>query len=67
MYENLREERKKRKITCETMADLLGFVNKSAYSRKETGIVRFTLLEAKKIADFFNMGVDELFFENEVP
>lgn len=66
MFERLRYLRRERKLTCEDMARLLGLETKAAYSKKELGQTRFTLAEAKKIADHFNLGIEEIFFADEV-
>lgn len=36
------------------------------YSKKENGEIRFSLVEAKRIADFFGSTIDEIFFDNDV-
>lgn len=43
------------------MADLLG-IKQSVYSRKELGVISITLDEATKIAKYFNMSIDDIFF-----
>lgn len=53
------------KINQNEMAKLLG-VAPNTYSFKENGKVHLSLNEAKIIADFFGLTIDELFFENEV-
>lgn len=66
MFDRLKEIRAREGASCERMALVLGLETKSAYSKKENGDVKFTLVEAKKIADFFNMTIESIFFENEV-
>jgi DNA-binding XRE family transcriptional regulator len=66
MFERLRFLRRERKLTCEDMAKLLGLETKAAYSKKELGHTRFTLAEAKKIADSFGLRIEDIFFANEV-
>lgn len=66
MFERLRELRKAHGLTCDDMASLLGLATKAAYSKKERGSTKFSLEDAKKISDKFNMSIDEIFFENEV-
>ena len=63
MFYNLRQIRKSKKISCEEMSSLLGIETKSAYSKKENGHVRFTLPEAKRISEFLNVPIEEVFFE----
>lgn len=62
MFSKLKMTRISKGVSCESMAELLGLATKSAYSKKENGIVRFTLLEAKKIADYFQDTIENLFF-----
>ena len=66
MFERLRYLRRERKLTCEDMAKLLGLETKAAYSKKELGRTKFTLAEAKIIADSFGLCIDDIFFANEV-
>lgn len=66
MFDRLRAVRVRRRISCEKMAEMLGLETKSAYSKKENGNVKFTLFEAKTISEFFNMRIEDIFFEDEV-
>lgn len=36
------------------------------YSKKENGSVKFSLPEAKQIAEHFNRPIEEIFYSNEV-
>lgn len=65
MYEKLRKIRNDKGVKGEEMANLLG-LKKATYSKKENGQVKFLLEEAKKIADFFDMPIEEVFFIEEV-
>ena len=65
MYENLRSLRKKRGLTCEQMAKVIG-VQKSTYSKKERGAVTFTLADAEKISVFLKIPIEQIFFANNV-
>lgn len=47
------------------MADLIG-VSKASYSKKENGLVKFSLKEAKIIADTFDESIEEIFFNSKV-
>lgn len=38
----------------------------TTYSKKETGKAQFSLYEAKKISDYLNVSIEQLFFTNEV-
>ena len=49
----------------EELARLTG-MSTANYSKKENNLVKFTLREAKIIADFFKKSIEEIFFENEV-
>lgn len=65
MYKKLAEIRKKRKYKLE---DIAMVIDKSPanYYKKEMGDVPFTLDEAKKIADFLNLSVNTIFFNNNI-
>lgn len=66
MFENLKKIRVEKNISAKSMAQMLGLETKAAYYKKESGNVKFTLFEAKKISDFFNMPIEEIFFDEEV-
>lgn len=66
MFEKLRELRNSKNISAEDMAAVLGLETKAAYYKKEAGNVKFTLSEAKKIADYFKLPIEEIFFTIEV-
>lgn len=66
MFEKLKKLRLERNISAEEMSKILGLETKAAYYKKESGNVKFSLLEAKKISDFFNIPIEEIFFSNEV-
>lgn len=57
----LRELRETNGFKQEEIARLLG-TSLPNYSKKENGDIKFSLKEAKKIADFFKMTVEEVFF-----
>ncbi len=61
----LRALRIERSIVQDEMAKKLGIV-KQTYSRKETNQAEFTLSEAKKIADIFNLPIEEVFFKDRL-
>jgi DNA-binding XRE family transcriptional regulator len=63
MNSKVRELRIQRNIPAATLIDLLG-ISKVNYLKKERGIVRFSLSEAKKISDFFAMSIEEIFFDS---
>lgn len=64
MLTRLRKLRKDNNITSSEMAKLLGLKTQSAYYKKELGYVPVSLKEAKIIADFFGMSIEEIFFTN---
>lgn len=66
MFERLKTIRTEQGTTCEQLSELLGLKTRAAYHKKEQGNVSFTLEEAKKIADYFNKEINEVFFENEI-
>lgn len=66
MFEKLRQIRINKNISAEKISKILNLETKAAYYKKEAGTVKFTLIEAKKIADYFNMTIEEIFFDNEV-
>lgn len=53
-------------ISVDEIASVLNLETKAAYYKKEAGTVKFTLIEAKKVADYFGMTIEEIFFANEV-
>jgi len=52
-------------LTQKEAAKIIGVAH-NTFSRKMNGKTPFTLPEARKLADYFGMTVDELFFYNEV-
>lgn len=67
MYNNLKKLRVNKKVTLLQMSKLLGYNSPNAYSRKEKGERKFTLDEAEKISKFFNLPIEEIFFNLKVP
>ena len=61
MNENLKQLRKKGNIKSKDVAKMLD-ISKANYSKKENGIINFSLEEAKKVAAFFKVSVDSIFF-----
>ncbi|GHU51915.1 hypothetical protein AGMMS49975_06680 [Clostridia bacterium] len=62
---SVRELRISKNISAKELMKLLNLKTKSAYYRKETGEVRFSLAEARKISEFFEMDIDDIFFDNK--
>lgn len=65
MYTNLRLIRTEKSVTAKKMSELLSLKTKAAYYKKEIGMVNFTLNEAKIVADFFGMPIEEIFFNTK--
>ena len=47
------------------MATLIGLETRTAYYKKESGIVKFSLEEAWTISNFFELSIEEIFFSNQ--
>ena len=65
MENNLKALREKFDFTQQDIADYLG-ISKIAYHYKETCQREFKLSECKKISELFNLGIDEIFFGQQV-
>jgi len=63
MFEKLRRIRNERNISALEMAKLLGLKTAAAYYKKENGTINFTLEEAKKVADYLKMPIEEIFLK----
>lgn len=66
MFENLKKIRKEKKINYVKMAEIIGVKTGTAYWKKENGLTKFSIEQAKKISDFFEIPMEQIFFENEV-
>ncbi len=66
MYLILREIRNEKGITAREMADALGLKTDAAYYKKESGLIKISLEEAKIIADKLEMSIDKIFFDQNV-
>lgn len=62
VYYNLKRLRLKKQITLKQMSCYLGYVSPNAYSRKEKGERKFTLEEARKISEVFDLSIEDIFF-----
>jgi len=58
---NIKILRAKYRKTQKEIAELLG-VSLVGYHKKENGISPFTLEEAKKLSDLFNLPIESIFF-----
>ncbi|MBE6089888.1 MAG: helix-turn-helix transcriptional regulator [Clostridium beijerinckii] len=52
-------------VKQEDIAEILG-ITLTTYSKKETGKTQFSLQEAKKISDYLNVPIEQLFFAKGV-
>lgn len=60
MNERLRQLRKQRGVSISFVSETLGFKHPSGYANIEYGFNRLRLDQAKKVADLFNVTIDEL-------
>ena len=65
IMERLRNLREESNLNQEFMAKFLN-ISSANYCKKESGSIKFSLQEAKKIADFFNKTIEEIFFADKV-
>lgn len=63
-FMKLKKMREEKNISQKEIAEMLG-ITQQAYSRIELGQAKPSLLKAKDIADFFNVSIEEIFFENK--
>ena len=61
MYLKLRKKRLMDNTEVEILTELLGLKTKAAYYKKESGNVKFSLEEAKKIAKYYNEPIEKIF------
>lgn len=66
MYEKLRAIRNMACVSAKEMAELLGLKTEAAYYKKESGVIRISIEEAKLIANKLGMSIEDIFFDNEV-
>lgn len=60
---NVKEYRSNKGVKGETLAKIIG-VNKATYSKKENEQVRFSLEEARTIANYFKDTIESVFFNS---
>ena len=58
---NVRKIREEKGIKQAEIANILG-VSVPSYSKKESGEVRFSIIEAKELATYFDMPIETIFF-----
>lgn len=61
----LKSLRVEKNLTQENISEIIG-IHEATYNRKEQGINSFSLYEAKKISDLFNLPIEEIFFKKMV-
>lgn len=61
---NLKIMRMKKQKTFRELGELLN-IGATGYFKKEIGERKFTLKEAKSLADYYNLTIEELFFDND--
>jgi DNA-binding XRE family transcriptional regulator len=66
LHIKLRNIRNKKSISATEMKDLLGLKTEAAYYKKESGMVKFSLEEARKISEKLGMKIEDIFFDNKV-
>jgi putative transcriptional regulator len=66
MNNKLKELRKKRKVKVAVLARMLDISESYYYKREKGNRKSFSIEEAKILADFYKLSIDELFFENQL-
>ena len=66
MYVGLRRLRKNKQVPVPVLAKLLGLKTEASYYKKESGLIKFSVEEAKKVADLFEMSIEEIFFKDSL-
>ncbi len=61
----VKELRENAGLKQDFMAEMLG-ISSANYCKKENGAIKYSLPEAKKIADYFGRSIEEIFFNDEV-
>ena len=61
----VRKKRLEAGITGVALAEHLG-IGTPTYYKKETGAIKWSLEEAKRVADFFGTTIDALFYPEEI-
>ena len=65
MHTKLRNLRRQKRVSTETLAQLLNLKSIGAYYKKEVGDRSLTLQEAKVLSDYFGSSIDDLFFSSK--
>lgn len=66
LFIRLRNLRNQKGITAKEMAGILGLKTEAAYYKKESGLIKFSLIEAKIISEKLDMPIEEIFFNKKV-
>ena len=66
MFEKLRKKRLEKDIKVKDICEALNLKTESAYYKKETGNVPFTLEEGKIIANLLSEPIESIFFDDEL-
>jgi DNA-binding XRE family transcriptional regulator len=66
VFDKLRSIRIAEGKTCKDLSAVLGLHTRGAYHKKEAGSVPFKLIEAKAVADFFGVSIEDIFFDDEM-
>lgn len=64
-YGRLKELRIEKGIPAQVLTDVIESETIATYYKKEKGFLRVSLDEAKKLADFYGMTIEELFYACE--
>jgi DNA-binding XRE family transcriptional regulator len=62
LNDNLKQLRADRGISISKMAEIIGVKTIGAYYKKESGLNNFSLLDSKKISDYFGLTINDIFF-----
>lgn len=63
MYNKLKKLREEKNISQAELAKILGYKHKSGYGKLENGDRKISLEQAKIISKYFNMKIEEIFFD----
>jgi putative transcriptional regulator len=66
MYEKLKKLRVEMNVPVSELCELLNLKKIADYYKKESGKIRFSLEEGKKIADRLGKSIEEVFFDDEL-
>lgn len=64
-FNRVKDLRNQYNVKQEELANILG-VSLGNYSKKEAGIINFSLIEAREISRYFNLSIEGIFFDSEV-